>query len=779
MAKDQPNQKRKRGRPGVASKNTKTASESDPKEALEKPTVEDHGLAETATKKPGRPRKNANSVNEEHSSVAQARQPEPAELDITTEEAVPKKRGRRPKNQDVEPDSVNEEGFSEARAQEPEPAEIDSFTEEAAPKKRGRRPKNQDVEPEATEEVEKADNAAENTDPAPKKKAGRTRRVRDEETQPEEEAPEQAQTAPEVAIAKRRGRKPKTTPTEHGTNEEDQPAEEAPEPAPKKRGQRAKAKDTERETEEEPSENVEAAQEAEPKKRGRSAKTSRTEPEPEEETSLTENAPSTAIVPRKRGRSARTNEAELEGTEPTEKRPRKRARADEAVEESQEQAEQIGRGRGRKKATDAQPEDQQTAELTSRQRRRGRWSKDDEPVEETTTGDGDSSDTSGRRNGKGRRVATDNAEEAPETSTEVTRTEKAQNKSQTKRGRATLAEVSVSKVQNNQNNDQRPENPQKRGANSKEKEQEAPSRRRSSPEPSQPEAEKAPADPLAKAKYQHLAQRTRHVPRSVIASKWTPLDSAAINTIDALVRDAYIPVLERLANRDAKYAQAQTILRTFTNRLHSKLVKGMPFPPATTGLPGTSGKGGVSARELELNFEKVIDTSAQLQKQLDPLLHSVALLESEKEGEERKLQAEYKALRELESNAKAEARSWRERGKRSHALAPERRDVDIPSEARLDEDILMSGIEVVTAKKGALPKVNVFKDVVLGGKTHEGREAELLDLAKQIGSHMESMKGNLGQIEGVVPAIQKGKAALQGVLARHLSEEAYESVVLG
>ena len=52
-------------------------------------------------------------------------------------------------------------------------------------------------------------------------------------------------------------------------------------------------------------------------------------------------------------------------------------------------------------------------------------------------------------------------------------------------------------------------------------------------------------------------------------------------------------------------------------------------------------------------------------------------------------------------------------------------------------------------------------------------------LSQQIGNHMESMRSNLGQIEGVVPAIAKSKAALQGTLCEHLDPEQYEQVLLG
>ena len=55
----------------------------------------------------------------------------------------------------------------------------------------------------------------------------------------------------------------------------------------------------------------------------------------------------------------------------------------------------------------------------------------------------------------------------------------------------------------------------------------------------------------------------------------------------------------------------------------------------------------------------------------------------------------------------------------------------------------------------------------------------LVGLGRQIGSHMESMRSNLGQIEGVVPAIARSRAALQGTLCEFLDAEQYEQVLLG
>ncbi len=52
-------------------------------------------------------------------------------------------------------------------------------------------------------------------------------------------------------------------------------------------------------------------------------------------------------------------------------------------------------------------------------------------------------------------------------------------------------------------------------------------------------------------------------------------------------------------------------------------------------------------------------------------------------------------------------------------------------------------------------------------------------MATQLGSHMESLKGNLQQVDGVVAAITQSRAALQHVLEQRLEPRQYEGILLG
>ncbi|KAK3387717.1 CENP-Q, a CENPA-CAD centromere complex subunit-domain-containing protein [Podospora didyma] len=270
-------------------------------------------------------------------------------------------------------------------------------------------------------------------------------------------------------------------------------------------------------------------------------------------------------------------------------------------------------------------------------------------------------------------------------------------------------------------------------------------------------------------KYRHLAPKTLQIPRSTIASKWTTLDLPSIAVIDSIVADASRPVLHKLRDRERRQQQAQTILQTFAARIHSRLVKGMPFPPAT--MPKSRGGRGtasaaVGTHENDFDFERTLDEIQALEKALDPLLHSVALLTSEKEREEDELEKAYAKVRTLENDAKTEAGVWRRWGKKDHVLAPEIRPVgnDVDKEPE-------RALETVVKTAGDFSAGGVFKDLQ--------EEKDLLALSQQIGSHLESMKGNLQQIDGVLPSIAKSKAVLQAVLHRHLDPQQYDQVLLG
>ncbi|KKY32789.1 hypothetical protein UCDDA912_g07231 [Diaporthe ampelina] len=170
-----------------------------------------------------------------------------------------------------------------------------------------------------------------------------------------------------------------------------------------------------------------------------------------------------------------------------------------------------------------------------------------------------------------------------------------------------------------------------------------------------------------------------------------------------------------------------------------------------------------SFHEDEFDLERAMNAVQGLENSLNPLLHSVSLLEREIKKEEDALARDYDSLHKLEANARSETKGWREKAKREHVLASGiRRKGEVGDHDEGDR------LELV-----ARPE-----DAVLGGLFKDLDDKELVTLSKQIGSHMESIQNNMQQISGVVPAISRSKAALQQVMQKHLDEEQYDKVVL-
>ena len=323
-------------------------------------------------------------------------------------------------------------------------------------------------------------------------------------------------------------------------------------------------------------------------------------------------------------------------------------------------------------------------------------------------------------------------------------------------------------------------------------------KRKRPPTPSaSPESEAAP-EPEPPT-YQHLASRTRRVPWGVIESKWEPLDAASIGSVTDLLASASRPVLLRL-NNPARRAQAAAALGAISNRLRSKLSKGLPFPPPAAS--GTSGKDkGAKGRrprprDDELEYDRTVAGIRGLEATLDPLLHSVELLRRERDRAQRELEREYRVLATLKANARAQARERRTRSRRLHVLAAAGQDgsddgdnEDSDSDGDDDAPLGLLRDADSAAQQQQRGTGNLFAEILDldldlgpdldreegGGSTKE----ELTALAAQIAGHMETMRGNLAQIDSVVPALAGGRAALAHVLAGHLAADRLQDVLLG
>ncbi|KAK6449059.1 hypothetical protein ACSS6W_003855 [Trichoderma asperelloides] len=282
------------------------------------------------------------------------------------------------------------------------------------------------------------------------------------------------------------------------------------------------------------------------------------------------------------------------------------------------------------------------------------------------------------------------------------------------------------------------------------------------------------APPSPSKPYLHVSPHVHRIRQSTIESKWTPLPDSTISAASSMLLVAHRPILQRLSGSEQRHAHTSAALRLISHRITRKLAKGIPFPPAS--MPSARvPRGGrqVSAasaaanvmdgRAIELDFESVLDAKQALERQLDPAIHAVELLTREKEKLERELEQDYEALRNLESSAKAQGREYRGMLKKAHVLAPTPELVHERQKQKAEQDISFSH----------------SNSSVSGGLFSDLEDPELKSLALQLNDHMESIKNNLQQTDGIIPQLARSKAALQDILFKQLGQEQYERVVLG
>ncbi|KAK2004280.1 hypothetical protein LX36DRAFT_650061 [Colletotrichum falcatum] len=706
-------QKRKRGRPSNASKAADASPESPEVRDTEPYNRGEHAANTPTPAKRGRPKKNKN--------------PEPSP---STEEPNTKKRGRPRREMAAGKEAIGED----AELAQPDPKSrrdaksitngIQGAAEEVESSHPAGKSNRSELNRKAAQEANGEASVEEGSSPtdAGKKKRGRPPKVA--------EAPTEAQTED----AKESGLAPKKKRGHPSLNKESvakEPAEAAEdEPAPKKRGRKPKEKSGG--AEEPVPEDMAEAGPAPKKKPGRPSRSKEHITKDPVETADEEPAP------KKRGRKPKAVVEEVEP--PAEEEPvagkKKRGRPavhaePETQETSQSELKEVRRQKGRPPP----PTEGPVADKTTKKRRKRSSQGEEEPS-------GPSPETQPRRPGRPRAPDATSSPHAPEDQASKPRKSKkrllgdddaADSAPAKKRRRRTSEEIRQQQQQQQQ----------------------------------QPTAEPAAARRPA-LKYRHIAPRARQIPRSVIEENWSPLAPSSLAHVSSLLRLSERPVLQRLAANEKRRDQAASAIRLVTKRLTKKLSRGLPFPPATA--PPTRSRSAKKhdtdgGRAGELNFERVIEDVAALERQLDPLLHAVKLLKAEKERDERALEADYESLTTLEANARSEARNYKDNLRKTHVLVPEKNaTAGVASrEAGGDEhDFKFVPDENVSG--------TLFKDL---------EDDELRGLAGQIGSHMESMRNNMQQIDGVVPQIVRTRAALQDVLFKHLDQQSYENVLFG
>ncbi|KAI1275823.1 CENP-Q, a CENPA-CAD centromere complex subunit-domain-containing protein [Xylaria sp. FL0933] len=389
-----------------------------------------------------------------------------------------------------------------------------------------------------------------------------------------------------------------------------------------------------------------------------------------------------------------------------------------------------------------------TEQVTKKRKRSGR-SKDKEQATEEADPDIEAEATSRAQKRKTKRIRPSQDAQEPEGDTEsrlepVQRQKKQRGPSKSGGGGRSSEPGSQNKSSQRQveSADNEPREESTQGGSGTARRKTKPRRRSSEEQDHSPNRSSSPAS-VSSPPYRHIAQRTRRVTHNVIESKWSSLDPSSLTNIASLLHSVSLPTLTHVVPK--QYAYAEDVLEKVIKGLRKRSAR-LPFPLASA-LP---------RREDELDFERTQSAVEVLLSQLDPLQHSVELLKREKERAEKDLEREYKVLDQLSTNARAEARERRDRLKKVHVLVPETTD-----------DPVANNIDLTNTDKAAN---QVFTGI---------QDEEMLTLAGQINNHMESMRGNLQQIDGVLPAIAKSHALLRTALQPQFNQKQIENIMLG
>ncbi|KAG6039809.1 hypothetical protein E4U39_007522 [Claviceps sp. Clav50 group G5] len=276
------------------------------------------------------------------------------------------------------------------------------------------------------------------------------------------------------------------------------------------------------------------------------------------------------------------------------------------------------------------------------------------------------------------------------------------------------------------------------------------------------------APPSPPKPYVHVAPYTRRVRQSAIEAKWSPLANASLTAVSTTLQHAQRPILQRISDSQLRREYTSSALRLITHRITRKISRGLPFPPAS--MPANVGRAPLQSdggREVELNFESVLDGKVALERQLEPALDGLEVLRREKETLEEELERDYETLRTLEAGVRAQAREQRSLLRRAHVLAP----VAGKGNAEGDRDGETEGGEFELAREEDVARSGAFTEIL--------QDDDIQPLAVQLGTHVDNIRANLEQTDNLMPQLAKSRAALRAVLLRHLDMRVYEQVVLG
>lgn len=171
-----------------------------------------------------------------------------------------------------------------------------------------------------------------------------------------------------------------------------------------------------------------------------------------------------------------------------------------------------------------------------------------------------------------------------------------------------------------------------------------------------------------------------------------------------------------------------------------------------------------------------MDHTRSMEAQLTPALHSNELLQAELAKEKALLVAEQAYLDELEGNAKAESTKRKQSARNIHTLL---QPSGTTNTKELDDDFSVNTTDPTRPVTLNVSAQSLLFLQILNHSVQLLQDENLQAVVADLQGHVDSIEGNLKQVEGIAQAIAKSKAAVQATLFGRLDRVLYEDLVLG
>ncbi|KAI5304129.1 hypothetical protein KEM56_006816 [Ascosphaera pollenicola] len=250
-------------------------------------------------------------------------------------------------------------------------------------------------------------------------------------------------------------------------------------------------------------------------------------------------------------------------------------------------------------------------------------------------------------------------------------------------------------------------------------------------------------DDEEKTPYASLKPRVQYVSSRVIQNRWTALPDGVQEKVKELLHAIERPAISSATkweidrNADGAAVERKRMLaQNAITDMRRTLVKRLPdmaFPPNT--------------RDLDFDYEAALLENRNLEAHLATTTGSVDLQRAEIQREKALLAKETSQLNALKANAKSAAAERKRLAKKAHPKIRELENDHEPSHPT-----------------SAIGMFKISKDPLLCDI--DENDSDLYPIIKQLRRHLESMRQNSLQVDGLKDAVGRAKAALDSAYSQ-------------